>query len=100
MLSEPKGLGRLPCRILATHIISVFQVALALPITVIREQTVLHKHKYATCIIIVAWWCQYAIYLLHFSLLSHDARSFGLLRNSSFFLTMTSQGVLFHLLVS
>lgn len=32
MLSEPKGLSRLPCRILATYLISVFKVALALPI--------------------------------------------------------------------
>jgi hypothetical protein len=75
-----------------------FQVALALPNN--PRANLSSQHKYATCITIVAWWCQYAIYLLHFPLLSHDARSSGLLRNSTSLLTMTSQDVLFHLLVS
>jgi hypothetical protein len=75
-----------------------FQVTLALPIT--GEQTFSSQHKYATCITICRLVVQYAIYLLHFPLLGHDARSFGLLRNSTFLLTITSQDVLFHLLLS
>jgi hypothetical protein len=74
------------------------QVALALPNN--PRANLSSQLKYATCITIVAWWCQYAIYLLHFPPLSHDARSSGRLRNFTFLLTMTSQDVLFHLLLS
>lgn len=92
MLSEPNGLvGYLAA--FWRYLISIFK--LHSPRANLSSQ-----HKYATCITIVAWWCQYAIYLLHFPLLSHDAPSSGLLRNSTFLLTMTSQDVLFHLLVS
>ncbi len=91
IFTEPKGLERsrtqwsrrLPCRItLATYLISTFQLALALPDN--PRANLSSQAKYATCITILAWWGRYAIYLLHFPLLPHDARTSGPLHNSTF----------------
>jgi hypothetical protein len=74
------------------------QVALALPNNPWANLS--SQHKYATCITIVAWWCQYAIYLLHFPLLSHDARPLVFCVTPTFLLTMNDfTRCTFHLLV-
>jgi hypothetical protein len=99
---DPNALGTqwsrrlLSCRILATYLISIFKLHSRFPIY--PRANLSSQNKYATCITIVAWWCQYAIYLLHFPLLSHDACPSGRLHVS--FDDDFLQDVLFHLLVS